>query len=212
MLRVLLTVLVSMMAFGCGPRYADFFPCHDDGSSKPKVVLIPIKDCSNASLPWDSSESMSLAINYDIMCRGELFLFSQYEVQKNLNQMGPIDFCTDEETLSKQFCEADFIVLLELLEQTPAPFTQTCAPANSIVLKYPCDTKYTMKMRVKIIDARPRCPRIALQEVIVHNYLMPRSCLGAGLESSEDSPVWKAQQRMSVSVSQRLEQVIESAY
>jgi hypothetical protein len=56
MLKIVLSFVLSLLAVGCGPRYVDYFPYHDDGRPKPKVVLLPVVDESTADLPWDVSQ------------------------------------------------------------------------------------------------------------------------------------------------------------
>jgi hypothetical protein len=212
MMRIVLCVFVTLIAYGCGPSHVDFLPYHDDGRAKPAVAILPFRDSSQACIPWESSKGMTNAIYYDILCRSDLYLLSQEEMEGLQNRIGQVDFYCAPEAIAQQVCEADFVVMLELLEQKTAGFNDTFFPPNCSVLKFPCDGMLMMKMRIKIIDVRPRCPRVVLQEVIAHNYLMPRSCLCDSIEASEESPVWKAQMRMSSIVSQRLEQVILSAY
>jgi hypothetical protein len=201
MMRVVLSFFVLLIAYGCGPSHPDFLPYHDDGRCKPTVAMLPLQDSSEACIPWNTTQSMTNALYYDILCRGDLYLYSQEDMAAAASNLGSLDFYCAPEVLAQHFCEADFVVMLELLEQKPVTYNDQFFPPNCSVLKLPCDGIFMMKLRIKVIDVRSRCPRVILQEVITNNYLMPRSCLGSGIEPSEDAPVWKAQQRMAASVS-----------
>ena len=174
MLNIVCLFLLSICAVGCGPRYVDYFPYHDDGAAKPKVVFLPIKGVCETDLEWDLSKKLTEAIHCQAMDDGVLFMYSPNEVEAGLRNIGDIDFFANDELLAKEFCEADFVVISELFSHDYEHYEfgqkkQKCgAPDCSR-----CETMLVMKFRVRVVDLRPRCPRVALQEIITNRYVVP---------------------------------------
>lgn len=99
-------ILIILLLTSCsGPRYVDFFPYHDDGKAKPKVVLLPINviEEGDERLAQDIQEKIRL----DAMDSGELFV-----VQESSS--------------------ADFVVQVELLENeiVPSGGIKSCLPSH----------------------------------------------------------------------------------
>jgi hypothetical protein len=215
MLQIVMSLLVTLMAVGCGPRYVDYFPYHDDGRPKPKVVIVPVFNSCEDVVPWDVSKELTAGMRYEIMNNGELFLFSQEEVNSTLAKMGGVDFFTKESVFAQNFCEADFVVLVEFMDQQncnsytvagcPIPFS----PCREVVLK----------TRVKVIDLRSRSPRIVQQEILSDTYLVTPECADihgkfpeTGTSAYQRSSIGKAHQRMVSNLVTRMERVIKCSY
>ena len=211
MLKIVLTFALSLLAVGCGPRYVDYFPYHDDGRPKPKVVLLPVVDESTADLPWDVSQELTSSMRYEIMNNGELYLWSQEEVDRQVARTGPVDFFTPEGALAHNFCGADFVILTEFLEQKDP------LAAGHLPHYVPC-REVVIKTRIKVVDIRGNCPRIVQQEIFTNSYIVSSELerklpakSGVGAVAYQRTPVGNAHQRMVLDVVDRMEKVIKGA-
>jgi hypothetical protein len=205
MKRLLLALILSMTVVSCGPRYVDYFPCHDDGTSKPAVAMLPIVDKTQPCISLSAGEVVSRVIHVEAMNRGELYFINQESMQAA--SIGTVDFFSNnEEALAKSFEEADFIVVQELVSQEFTPYGHGTAPISCSIICYPCETLLSLKMRIKVIDARPRCPKVVLQEIFHQGFYIPNPANG------DAEPIARAYRRFGCNLEQRLEQVIRSAY
>jgi hypothetical protein len=210
MLRVLLTLSALLCIAGCGPRYTDYFPYHDDGRSKPAVALLPVVDATGLSFPWNNAQLVTERIRYDIMDSGELYLLPREEIDACVETFPPPALLLENsEQLALQFPDADFIASLELLRIECTPFQEAEHTPTCVVIEYPCTDLMRAYVRIRVIDLRPRSAKLVLQEIVTHSFLLPfeidpRNC--------ESSPVWKAQHRLADRIVNRLEQVIQCAY
>src|SRR4051812_24632791 len=102
-LKLLISFAVLLFTAGCGPRYVDYFPYHDDGRSKPAVALFPLEDKSAHPVLLDLSQVVTERIRYDIMSSGELYLLSIEEIETSSAQ-------PDRLPLFERFPNTDFVV------------------------------------------------------------------------------------------------------
>lgn len=211
MLRILLPLLISLFVTSCGPRYVDYFPCHDDGKAKPQVALLPVMVPMETNESNELSRELTRKIRYEIMNDGELFLFSEQEIQRGLSEIGDVDWFCSNEMFAQHYCKADFIVLNELIH---APSTPHCLSDSC-----PCQTTFMVKMRVKVIDIRPRCPRVVLQEILTCDFAIPASAdeVESGVpywdwNSYKGSQLNRAHNKATTNLVRRIEEVIRSAY
>lgn len=215
MVQIVLSLLVTLMAVGCGPRYVDYFPYHDDGRPKPKVVIVPVFNSCEDHVPWDISQELTSNMRYEIMNNGELFLFSQEEVNSKLAQIGPVDFFTKESLFAQSFCEADFLVMVEFMDQQ---FCDSYTIAGCSVPFSPC-REVVLKTRIKVMDLRCRVPRIVQQEILSDTYLVTPECADVhgkfpdtGTRAYQSTSIGKAHQRMVSNLVTRMERVIKCSY
>jgi hypothetical protein len=212
MFRIALSLIVAVLAVSCGgPRYVDYFPCHDDGKLKPSVVVVPVMVPCEMPCASDVSKAMTGNIRFQFMNEGELFLLSEGEVHKGLSEIGNIEWLTNNEAFAQHFCNADFIVLTELMQ---SPVLPSCNNGPC-----PCQYNFIAKLRIKVIDVRPRCPRIVLQEILKGDYIIPctadevaSGALNCNPETYRTSPMGKVHQRLISAYVQRIQEVIKSAY
>lgn len=212
MLRIALSFILTMLAVSCGgPRYVDYFPCHDDGKMKPSVVVVPVMVPCEVPNGNELSRSLTSNIRFQFMNEGELYLFSEGEVHKGLSDIGQVEWLTKNEAFAQHFCSADFIVLTELMQ---SPVLPSCNNAPC-----PCQYNFIAKLRIKIIDVRPRCPRVVLQEILKGDYVIPCSAedvtcgvINWNPETYRTSPMGKVHQRLVAAYVHRVEEVIKSAY
>lgn len=197
-MKIHLFALLLIMA-GCAPNYVDYFPYHDDGTMKPHVALMPMLNSTSVELPYDAPAEMTRTIYYDLMDSGQLYLLSTSEIKEGLAKVGKINFFETDQALADGYCNADFIVLIDLIGHTIEPTSDTCTGLSKLV----------MKARIKVIDARCRQLNIALQEIFV------RECMfnGAGVYDDEcKNSYYRAHRWFADALSRRLEEVIRSSF
>lgn len=149
-----LLLFLTLFAFtSCGPRYVDFFPYYDSGIPKPQVVLIPPK--IPADCPPGFADNFVMEMRYQFMDHGDIYLYSDAEVQGGLAKLPNRDLFGSDVAWSKAFCPADYVVVIETLEHRPYRYPRGCTLSYVLI-----------KLRVKIIDIRHECPRVISNELI----------------------------------------------
>lgn len=171
MFQLVMSAFLILIAVGCGgPRYADYFPYHDDGTAKPKVALMPLINSSLCDLPWDFSEEISEGIYYKLMDSGWFYAVSPKEMGAGWAKRNEIDFFSNDFSYARDFSNTDFIVATELIEYSVQP----CDPCTLIPKPsfdhHPSNLLMTVRLRLKIIDIRYREPKIVLYEVFKTQY------------------------------------------
>lgn len=174
MLRILLSAIALLFFASCGPRYGDFFPCHDDGTVKPRVVLLPITDVTGRC---DMANELMQCIRYNLMDRGNLYVYPEESVNRQLDRMGRgISFFSTDLSYARQFGGADFLVATELVECRSDLYgnvEDTCMPPH-----LQRKNLLMVKLRVRVIDLRCSEPTIILQEILSRNLLVPNRKTG----------------------------------
>lgn len=159
MLRIMISVFLVLIVGGCGPRYIDYFPCHDDGTPKPKVALMPIIN-STPELAWDLTEEIHEGIYYELMNSGEIYLVSPKEMGMGWTKRNVTDFLSNDHSYAKDFDHTDFIVSMEVIERSIHAY-DPCMPSHLTM---------TMRIRIKILDIRFCEPKIVLYEIHKASY------------------------------------------
>lgn len=169
--RMIAICLSFLLLVACGPRYGDFFPCHDDGTVKPKVVLLPMSDATKN--PERAQELMS-GIRFKLMDRGEVFVYSEESVKKQMERMGASSFFNPDISFAKYFGGSDFIVATELVDYSYDQYGNVddrCMPPH-----LQRKNLLTLKLRVRMIDMRGQEPCIVMQEILTRHLLVPQNC------------------------------------
>lgn len=212
MLRLFLSLFISLVAVGCGPRYIDCFPCHDDGTVKPVVALLPAIDASQANVSYSISKDLNRFIRSEITGNGDLYLVPPDQISKGTDRMKTIDFFCDDALFAQNFCQSDFIVLTELISYEFIP-----NGPSSVVERCLSREMLNMSLRIKIIDVRYRTPRIALQEVISCSYMVPCNQTTAQFDDCNEqgyliSAIEKAHKKLSLKAVDRIETTVKSSH
>lgn len=217
MLRILFSALMTLMVVvGCsGPNYVDYFPYHDDGTPKPRVALMPIIDSSRSGLPWSLSEEFSQDLYYNLMNNGELYVMSPAEVGPTWDKS--IDLFNNDLSFTREFCNTDFIVALELVQHQLIPCdANTKGIGNSECHSY--NRQLSVGIRARVIDIRRPQPRVILYEILKNGYLVapPYDIVNFANQPWKSngyptSPCGVVHQRLINDLVLRLEDVIQSA-
>lgn len=219
MLKYVSSLFLMIVAVACGPRYVDYFPYHDNGCPKPRVALMPVIDSSQSGLPWSISEELSQSIYYSLMDSGELYVLTPKEVGPGWQKKDTIDFFGTDTSFTNDFCNADFIVAMELIEHSTAPCDAVDITGRSFPGCHPIGNVLTLRMRVKILDIRGDKPRVALYEIVKSGYTIKPSCYnvdysqsGWGTVEFSTTPCAVVHRRMVQNISTRIEQAIRSSH
>lgn len=150
---VRLVSLFLIILTSCGPRYVDFFPYHDDGTVKPKVILTPIEVKCEA--PAYTSDALNNCLRYELMNSNELYLYSPTDVRYFLDKTGPLDINRKEFKIAGN-CDADFLVIIELFDHG----LKRLEDCRTVRIS-PC-----IRARVKIVDIRGSCSKVIMFQYI----------------------------------------------
>lgn len=166
-----LLLLPLILLVGCGgPRYGDFFEYHDDGTVKPKVTLLPIR--SNTEDNRELAQYLDQSIRYTAMDHGQLFLYSQDEINPILEKNGELLAKKDYLKLADCFHPSDFVVEMDVVQDEIVPYSpelKNCfipMPTSSSLMAR------VVKLRLRVIDIRSQEPKIVLYEVIEQSQLL----------------------------------------
>lgn len=208
MKQLLLAFCLCVTATACGPRYADYYPYHEDGRVKPSVVMLPIQDKSDSGLKWNLSDELNQNMTYRLLDSGNL-----YVLQGNVS--ADTDCFSRDLNFAKQGNKADFVVAMELIEHRTEPYERGKITPLYLIHNRECDSVLLMKMRVRIIDTRSQQPVVVLQEIHQSNHMLPRdrdnidySSCHWGMDPYNRTPVALGHQKMMDDISARVERVI----
>ncbi|WP_042240153.1 hypothetical protein [Neochlamydia sp. S13] len=166
--KIVLFLIICLLTISCGSRYGDFYPMHDDGKAKPRVVLLPTVDATERS---SSVDYLIKQTRYQLRERGSLYLYPQECVEKQLEKIKKVSFFDPDFSFVKNFGGADVIVATELVEYRKDRYGEVevkCMPPhlhNKNLL--------TMKLKVRMIDLRGEQPTVVLQEIMTEQLLLP---------------------------------------
>lgn len=179
MVQSFLSLMMMLLCVACsGPRYVDYFPYHDDGVPKPRVAILPMSDHPESGLDWSFSEEVENGLYYELMNSGMLYVLSPQEIGPPWDKRDNYDIFGNNPDYVKDFCGADIVVALELIEHSIVPF-DPCAGREATSPTLLSSTQgILMRVRLKIVDIRCGTPRILLYEVVKNCYpLTPGTCI-----------------------------------
>ncbi|MBS4165268.1 Uncharacterized protein NEOC65_000321 [Neochlamydia sp. AcF65] len=176
--KIILSLIICLLTISCGSRYGDFYPMHDDGRAKPRVVLLPTVDAAERS---SRNDYLLKKTRQQLRERGSLYLYPQEFVERHLDKMKKVSFFDPDFSFVKNFGGADVIVATELVEYRKDRYGEVemkCMPPH-------LHNKYllTMKLKVRIIDLRGEQPIVALQEIMTEQLLLPHAAWDSDKEN-----------------------------
>lgn len=215
MIRLIFGLLIAVMMAGCAPRYVDYFPYHENGRPKPKVVLLPFGDDTGGCVRWNMAEELASSLAYRVLCNGQLFMIADDEVRNRLDGCNAPDYFTPDLSFSQRFCGADYVVAVELVEHESVPYQRGMCQWFVPPQKYHWRSVLQAKLRLRIIDVRCMTPRIVLQEIFTSQYPIPsdKECIDYsachwGSDAYASTPLAKAHDRLISELVCRIEGVI----
>lgn len=213
MRHILALCMLSLLLVGCGPRYCDYYPYHEDGRSKPAMTILPIQDKSDSGLSWNVAMEVDQYLRYKMLDEGNLYLLPESSCGEAITDHN-INYFGSDLTFAKHCRQSEFVTVMELIEHKIVPYE-----SGKITPIYPihnrqCESVLMMKMRVRIIDVRGDTPRIVLQEIVQSNHMLPRDqnnldytsyCFGK--EPYNRTPIALSHQRLAYDLARRIETV-----
>lgn len=204
--QIIFCICLLFTATGCTPKYADFFPYHDDGKQKPHVAFLPMDNTSESCINPTIEKDLYNSIRNQVMYRGDLYFFSEGETNAMMAKCGKdTDYFSRNLAFTNNFCGAEFIVVTELIEHAIVPRCEvkSCFMSHCTLGDY-C---LCMKLRLRVIDRRCDGPRVIQQEIIEVNYAITNN---AACNPLEPKGTVLAHKRFVEEVVCRLENVIWS--
>jgi len=210
--------LVAMVCTftSCGPRYADYFPYFDDGSSKPYVALVTLPENCETCFPVELADQYDWYLRECIRDQGMLFLDSNkndYKYRFCRKDLFGNDLCAYE----RFQCE-DFAVAVDIIEH--ALYDYSGMPCRDVytICAGSCKKVLVMKVRLRIIDLQgcqnDRVPKVVHQEIFTRRHIMPerdisvRCITSCSCDAYVTGAYYTAHTRMLRDLAQRIEEVI----
>lgn len=145
------------------------------GHQGPKVVLIPLFDSSNSTLPWSVASEINQEIREKIKWDDTLLLYSdRLTFQETL--------CLGHETLEgaaahvrARECGGDLLVLLELTQHDVLSLQREENPRMCCREGRRFSSTLAQRIRIKVIDLRSAVPRVVLEETLASHTTIPRA-------------------------------------
>lgn len=213
--RMIFALLMAALMVGCGSQHVDYFPYHENGKPKPKVVLLPLADDTGGCVCWDLAKELNTDLSYQVLCNGQLFLVSENEVCSRLEGCSALDYFTPDLSFSQRFCGADYVVALEIVDHDIIPYQREMCKWSISPQKYHWRSVLQTKVRLRIIDVHCMTPRVVLQEVFTSHYPIPteKECIDYsrccwGTDAYPSTPWAKAHERLICELVYRIESVI----
>ncbi|MCB1118498.1 MAG: hypothetical protein KDK65_00905 [Chlamydiia bacterium] len=198
-------LLALVVLVGCGRHQEDFFLYHEDGTPKPKVVIVPVMDETEQDNGQQLAQDVCGALVETLKQRERLYVLPTEGEPHRLN---PDDFFGKDINFAKNYPNADFVVVLSLMEHGLVPYVKD--PREGIGHTIAGQSQLKMQMRTRVIDVRGgRAPKIVLQEKRgVDHYVVQKR----GREN-QPSPKFlrEAEEKLVNDLASRLEQEIASA-
>lgn len=215
MIRVIFGLLIAVMMASCGPRCVDYFPYHESGKPKPKVVILPFGDDIGGCVRWSMADELASSLAYKVLCNGQLFMIAEDEVKSRLGGCTPEEFFTPDLSFAQRFCGADYVVAVEIVEHESIPYQKGMCLWTIAPQTYHWRSVLQTKLRLRIIDVRCMTPKVVLQEIFTSRYPIPTDkecidysscCWGMGAYAS--TPLAKAHDKLIGELVCRIEGVI----
>ncbi|SCA63488.1 hypothetical protein SCG7086_AS_00190 [Chlamydiales bacterium SCGC AG-110-P3] len=213
--RIMLVLMVSaVLVSGCARQYSDFFAYDDEGVAKPVVAVLPIRDSSWNSLPWNVSEELETGIWNVARRHGQLCCIDPQHVQSTICQLGDdVDIHAQDVKFYQQFTGCEFLVLIDLLEHNEMPYRR-----GEIEPLYIIDSDdvfvLSMKARVTVLDISGTTPRVILREIASSNHMIEKHDYDVdyivnrwGSDGYPRTPIGMAHERLARDLTARIETV-----
>jgi hypothetical protein len=216
LLSVLLLTSVLLNTTSCASRNSEFTRFHEDGRSKPVVVMAPVIDNSAHSLEWNVGDELTSEIRDSVMNTGRLFLRPQFDLRTEVGGLLKENLFSSNLSFAAQFSkEHEYLILSELIEHQEIPYKrQQIHPLYTS--EGEGDKVLAMKVRIRVLDLRGSKPSIVLQEIVNSNHQIPPNyhhaeedaSLTWGMEHYPSTFLALAHRRLARDVAQRVEDYI----
>lgn len=215
--RVLSLCFTFLVFVGCSKpvQQRENFPYTDAGTLKPRIAIASVSDNSGRHIPWDVAEEIVHGMRYYLNKDGEIYVVPQAEVNSNMALLGDVDLFSTNVTPWRSFCNADFVVLIDIFESQEVPFEKDkFYPLYTTSGNHSGDV-LAMKLRFKVIDVSAVQPKVVLFEILESNHLLPFGYEGIktagipwGHQDYCNSPVGMVHNRLIYQLAERINNVL----
>lgn len=214
MLRCIAVFILSLAVAGCVPSQTYFLPRDMRDSDAPKVVILPLFDSSNHTLTWNLSHELTKELRSRIIDDRIICILDDettFNSVLKVRRVSPED-CLNE--IGTQFCQAQFVVLLDLVQHDVAHHERLLMDPCEICDEMRLAATLMMKVQITVVDVREPSPLIVLQEYMNCNYRIPPRyefcCYCHPYKCEEwylDTPCDQAHKCLCKQIADRIEQV-----
>lgn len=218
MRKVAALLMVAAMFMGCARQYCDYFAYDDEGIAKPVVAVLPVRDSSWNSMPWDVSRELEEGIWESARRRGKLYCVDPHHVDEVVASFGEeTDLHSQDLQFFNQFTGCDYLVLIDLLEHNEVPYQRGAIEPLYII---DSDDAFVlaMKARVTVLDVTGPTPRVILREITASNHMIARRFYDIdytenrwGSQEYHRTPVGVAHERLARDLTERIETITAAA-
>jgi hypothetical protein len=173
-MRKALLLLVCLLAYSCGPRYADFFPYHDNGTKKPSFTLLPVFNDTTNPIAQDFPIELSKAIRNRLKRNGKTYSPPVSVMLKELGNTNLKELAESHDLKPfSRFKGTDFVVLIETAECSVVPYKRgSIKPLYAADIDLPTAKVLTLGMRLQIINMKGIEPKVARMELVKSSHMM----------------------------------------
>jgi hypothetical protein len=210
--------MAALLCGGCTRNYRDTTLYQLSGRQKPIVAVLPVIDnTSENNLRWDLSRELTDEIRKRVYDSKKIYLLrdgGNLEIAKQLSTPNPQAIST---TAIANLGAAEFAVVAEIIEQDEEPYGINRASLDHPV-RAEVGSVLSLALRVRVIDVRHEEPKVVLQEVLDHDYVIARAYMNCdyakmpwGTEAYTRTPMGMAHSRLIRELVSRVEAYIEAA-
>lgn len=208
MYAVVLT-LICVVATACAPRYADFFPYHDNGTKKPSLSLVGVCDVSNSPIVKNFPAELSKAVRNRLKRNGKLFC---PPVSQTFKEMGSATMRELSETsdlkLFNRFRGTDYVAVIETVEAQVLPYKRGAfKPLYLAAIDEQTAKVLSIAMRLRIINLKGNEPKVARMELVQSNHMMTSEDITLA-EKGDHNTLEMVRSRLARDLAQKIEETV----
>ncbi len=213
---IIACLFLSFAATGCNEHKQgqDNTAMYQKGARlKPIVTVIPIVDSTENDLPWNLSDELTSAIDYQLARNNNLYIIEPAKARAALKKIKGTQnpFGTDISWIKTTFTDEEFVVFFELVEHEEVLRQDKKKPIDP---QY-CSADLNISMRVRVFDLRSQQPKVVLQELVHDSHFVPRQFTHVnfhqalwGEDSFSISPMGLAHKEFTKEIATRVEDYI----
>lgn len=208
----------ALLCGGCARQYRDTTLYQYSGRQKPIVAVLPVINyIDDTDLKWDLSKELTDEIRKRVYDSKRIYLLRDggtMEIAQALSTPNPLAI---PDSVLANLGAAEFAVVAEIIEQEEKPYGLSRASADDPV-RSEVGAVLTLALRVRVVDVRHEKPKIILQEVLDHDFVIARAYLKCdyekmpwGTEAYSRTPMGMAHARLVRDMVARVEAYIDAA-
>jgi hypothetical protein len=181
---------------------------------------MPVRDLTQASMPWSLAEEFDAAISSSLLRDGSLYVLPRAETEQAMAKLTTPRLDSKLNDLISLFAPAEFLVELELVRHREAPIADRSK--LPIHMQDEAASVIESQMRVRLYDLRRKEgqtePKLLLQEIVDIDHFVDKNKTatnyardGVGTKAYPKTPLGIAHAKLSAEVSERIEHYVAIA-